>query len=96
MDRLEATGPDPPVVDLAILRDGGSFFRGLTTGGVGRDPESDLSRDWSEGTCSRDFAVVVVRDLSARWMNVPSRVLMTSARGGTRTLILADWREGSV
>ena len=35
----------------------------LMTGGEGRDPESDLSRGWCEGTCSNISAVVAVGEL---------------------------------
>ena len=126
MDRLEATGPDPPEVDLAILLGGGELSRNFDDGrerrdsesdlnGIGvkgpalvlsrlslrgicsvvdcssatrcrwwerRDLESDLYRDWCEGTRSSSSAVVVVGDLSA-----PPRVLMTSANDGTRNPI---------
>ena len=66
-------------------------FSRLMTGGKGRDPERDPSRDWNGGTRSSSSAVVAVRDPHAR-----SRVLMTSARGWTRNLIFPDWRQGPV
>ena len=42
MDRLEATGPDPPEVDLAILLGGGELSRNFDDGRERRDSESDL------------------------------------------------------
>ena len=43
MDRLEATGPDPPEVDLAILLGGGELSRNFDDGRERRDSESDLN-----------------------------------------------------